>query len=184
MNKLSKNKKSMLQLPASIVDAVAIAGIMIILFVFIILIYAFASEGGIKEVKGASSDVDGNIIMLNYLRTYNALDPVKTNSDMIVEHYLNNKMEDLYNPLKDFFDSLYNVKGTNHWRTWRIKIYLMPENKELFNKVGSLGINRRGNSVTLMSNLSIPLPSQTDYLIVNLYKEGTGNALDKEIYTK
>lgn len=181
---MNKNKKAIFQVPASIVDAVAIAGIMIILFVFIILIYAFASEGGIKQVKGASSDVDGNVVFLNYLRAPDASGSAKNNADMIVEHYLNNNLEEMYNPLKDFFDPVYNIKGTNHWRTWRIKIYLMPENKELFNKVGSLGINRRGFSVTLMSNLSIPLPSQTDYLIVNLYKEGTGNALDKEIYRK
>lgn len=175
-----KNKKGQLQIPGSILDFYAIIGFVLVMIVFLMLfmIRGCTSQNRISaEIQSKVADIDGSLIMLNYLRT--KTDQNKTNADIILEYYYENKLDELEPLFKEFFDPIFFISGSNSWRAWRIKIILMPEDKELFNERGSTGTNQGGLSTILLSEELIPLPNKKEYLKIELYKEGRGDHLTK-----
>jgi len=177
-------KKAQLQIPGAIVDFYAIIAFVLIMFVFLLLFQirsCTTKNRTSADIQARMQSIDGNIVLLNYLRT--PVSETRTNADIILEYYYENKLDELYPLLKEFFDPVFFIPGSNSWRAWRIKILLMPENKELFNERGSTGTNKGGLSTILLSEESLPLPDKESYLKIELYKEGRGDDLARsELY--
>ena len=78
---------------------------------------------------------------------------------------------------KEFFDPIYNIQGTESWRTWQLKIYILPENEKLFEKTGQpIPTISTGLNIILLSKTTLPLPKEK-YIQLEIYKAGKGSAI-------
>lgn len=170
----------------ALVDFFAWIAYFIILIIFIALFYFTAKNVAKNEALNGVDISSESSILYSYLRTpVSELDKTiylkdAAMADLIARYYVSGKVNDLYPLFENFFGPVFYAVNGYNFRTWRIKIYLMPEKKEIFNKIGS---NSEGGLVsTLLSDAIIPLPSEKEYLKLELYKEGTGNLMNAALY--
>ena len=154
--------------------------LLLVLFAFVIgVTFLIISSAQTKATQQASAALINEQLaahdhLLHYLRT--ASSEGQDGADTIVASYLEGRLDDITPSLTSFFDPLYSVFDAQNWRAWRMQIYLMPEHTPVFNVRGKSGTNQGGLDRVLLTDATLPLPTQ-HYLQIELYKEGRGSAI-------
>ena len=146
----------------------------ILTLIFIIFIVIFHSCSHLEQNIGSkSSNLESNMILLNYLRT--PIEKDITVADLVIESYINNDYSDLEKTTKKHFNPKYSKK----WQSWVLSI--KPEKTDKFEIKGD-GFDN--NYVLSQSaQLIIPSPGQENIEITlsiqsqsaeNIIMEGGG----------
>ncbi|MDO8740219.1 MAG: hypothetical protein Q7J54_01450 [Candidatus Woesearchaeota archaeon] len=177
----------------ALVDFFAWIAYFIILMIFVALFY-FAVKVDKERVLTGINVISESSLLYSYFRTPVSsvigkqkipnMAPEATMSELIIRYYLDDNLKQLRPIFKDFFDPIFFIDGSNDWRGWKIKIYLEPEDKLLFDEDGSMGANLGGLNYILSSTADLSIPSDDNYLKIELWKKGRGAVLDDPLYKK
>lgn len=151
--------------------------LLLTIFIFVFASFFFLIDSSIEEketetgMENIKEKINAQDNLLLFLRQESV-------SEEIIQDYYEDDFSKTHQSAKEFFDPLYFISGSNSWRTWRIMITEMPQSDILYDQRGSTGTNKGGLSRTVLADTFLPLPEDEKYLLIELFKEGRGSAIE------